>query len=95
MENDLLGWLEPRMVDVPDSLRTRILDTVKSRQSDRLTGGRLSEELRRIGEELMRSTQSAPATRDTAMTLLAADALMTFACEAVAEGEPERLSELQ
>jgi hypothetical protein len=38
--------------------------------------------------------QSGPPSRETAITLLAADALMTFACEAMAEGAPERLGDL-
>ncbi len=36
-----------------------------------------------------------PASHDTALTLLAADALMTFACEAMAEAAPERLEDLR
>ena len=35
------------------------------------------------------------ASRDDALTLLAADAFMTYACEAAAELEPGRLGELR
>ena len=45
-------------------------------------------------DQLMREAESAPPTRDTAMTLLAADALITYACQAVAELEPKKLAEL-
>ncbi len=34
-------------------------------------------------------------SREDALTLLAADALMTYACQATAEGEPERLADLR
>jgi len=92
---DIRHWLEPRLTDVPESLRTRILDAVKGGQADRRTGGQVAEQLRRVGEELMLEAKFAPPTRDSAMTLLAADALITFACEAVAETEPERLGDLR
>ncbi len=42
----------------------------------------------------MEEAKSGPAGHDTAMTLLAADALITYACEVVAEQEPERLGEV-
>ena len=35
-----------------------------------------------------------PSERDTALTLLAADALLTYACEAAAESSPEALARL-
>jgi hypothetical protein len=38
--------------------------------------------------------KSAPPSRDTALTLLAADALITWACEAAAELEPQSLGEM-
>jgi hypothetical protein len=54
----------------------------------------LHERLRQLGDGLLAQAKSAPASRDTALTLLAADALMTFACEAMAHAAPERLGEL-
>ena len=95
MHTDLMSWLDARLTEVPESLRTRIMDAVKGGLSGSRTAKQLPESLRRIGEALMREAESAPPTRDTAMTLLAADALMTFACEAVAEQDPEHLSELR
>jgi hypothetical protein len=93
--NELLNWLEPRLTEVPESLRGRILDTVSGGQSDGRTGATGSASLHRTGKELMSIAKTAPPTHDTAMTLLAADALITFACEAVAEEEPERLAEMR
>jgi hypothetical protein len=73
------------MTDVPDSLRGRIVDAVK--------GGNVSEQLQNAGEELMLEAKSASPNRDSAMTLLAADALITFAQEAMAELDSETQAE--
>jgi hypothetical protein len=92
---DLMSWLEPRLTEVPESLRTRILDAIAGGRADGRTGGQTAEALRTAGEELMLEAKTAPPTYDTAMMLLAADALITFACEAVAEEEPQKLAELR
>ena len=82
---------------MPESLRERILGVVTSAASAG-SGGRsadvLHERLRRLGDGLLAQAKSAPASQDTALMLLAADALMTFACEAMAHAAPERLGEL-
>lgn len=44
---------------------------------------------------MLAEAMSASPTHATALTLLAADALMTFACEVVAETAPERLGDLR
>jgi hypothetical protein len=44
---------------------------------------------------LLDEAATAQANREAALTLLAADALMTYACEAAAEQQPERLGGLQ
>ena len=96
-----MGWLEPRLTDVPVSLRVVILDVVRSGSASRgQTGGRadgraLFVVLNGAAEELMLEAKSGPPTHDIAMRLLAADALITFAQEALAELEPERLAETQ
>ncbi len=54
-----------------------------------------STQLTEIAETLLSEAKSAPPSRDTALTLLAADALITYACEALGEGEPERLGEMR
>jgi hypothetical protein len=49
--------------------------------------------LRDAGTALIAQLRTAPPDRSTALTLLAADALITLACEATAELEPETLGE--
>ena len=76
-----------------------ILDAVKSGRLEGRTCGQtegksLSGQLSTVAEALMLEAKSAPPTSDTAMTLLAADALITFACEAAAELDPGTLEEL-
>ena len=88
-----MEWLEPRLVDVPDSLRGRIVDAVKGGRAVGREGGNVSEQLQLAGEELMLEAKSAAPNRDSAMTLLAADALITFAQEAMAELDSETQAE--
>ena len=89
-----MSWVEHKLGDVPESLRERIVEAVAGGRAEGRKGGRTADQLRRIGEELMHEAKSDPSTHDTAMKLLAADALITFACEAVAEQQPEKLAEL-
>ncbi len=51
--------------------------------------------LREVADALVEEAQSAPPSRSTALTLLAADALVTLACEAVAESDPAQLAEMR
>ncbi len=44
-----------------------------------------------MAELLLAEAKAAPQGRETAMTILAADALVTWACEAKAELDPEAL----
>jgi hypothetical protein len=46
------------------------------------------EELRAVAEDLLAAAKVGPPTHETALTLLAADALITLACEWVGETEP-------
>lgn len=87
--NGVERWLEPRLADTPKALRQRILEAVSGGEK----GFTLQDELRRAGERLLSQAIAAPPSRDTAVTLLAADALMTFACEAIAESHPEDLAD--
>lgn len=59
------------------------------------TAPSIDETLRRAAESLIMKAKSAPQTRDTAMTVLAADALVTLACEALAESDPAGLGEFR
>jgi hypothetical protein len=95
------SWLRPRLDRVPDSLRERIWRAVNAEggrgKGEGYEGGSvlLPERLRRAGELLLAQAQSGPPSRETAITLLAADALMTLACQAMAEEAPERLGEMR
>jgi hypothetical protein len=96
------GWLEPRLVEVPESLRRRIIAAVRETGNGKREAGAadatlpvsplVPETLKRAGENLLARARSGPASRETALTLLAADALMTFACEAMAELDPGGLA---
>lgn len=57
--------------------------------------GTLADRLRTLAERLLDEAQDGPPIRATAMTLLAADALATYACEWLAEFAPEQLGEAQ
>ena len=98
-------WLENRLEDAPASLRARILESVTSGTAPRsplpvqrspvpAPRSQLSGQLQSLAETLMQEAKSGPPGHDTAMTLLAADALITYACEVVAEQEPEKLGEV-
>lgn len=54
--------------------------------------GTLHDQLKAAGDRLLAEARSGSAARDTALTLLAADALMTLACEAMAERDPNGLA---
>ena len=54
----------------------------------------LAAALSTAAEQLLEQAKSGPPTRDTALTILAADALITFACEAAGEADPSSLAEL-
>jgi len=55
----------------------------------------LHSELRRLADQLLAEATHAPPNHHTALTLLAADALMTYACEAAAEADPSLLATLR
>ena len=63
------------------------------REGEDAAGEPLSLALKRLGDGLLEEAKRGPPTRATALTLLAADALMTLACELVAEEDPERLED--
>ncbi len=89
---DILKWLEPKLVDVPDSLQERIRSAVSSDLSKDIPAPDLLAE---VAERLMQETKTAPPDHETAMTLLTADALKTLSIEANAEDSPQRLSEME
>ena len=64
------------------------------RYGPRVASLSVPEALKQIAESLLTEAKSAPEnSRDTAMMVLTADAIITLACEAVAESEPGRLAD--
>lgn len=89
-------WLGQRLAAAPASLRARIEAALaESAHPSPPTARDFGTRLRTHAEALMREAQDGPPTHDTALTLLAADALITLACEWVADTEPEKLGELR
>jgi len=94
LRSRLETWLRARLEGVPESLRARIQEAAASVAAS----GReaeLASLLAEAGAGLLARAKAMPPSREAALTLLAADALMTYACEALAEEAPERLGELR
>lgn len=70
-------WLAERFASAPPSLR----ECLESAVADRPTDGSLGTVLRERAERLLREATAGAADRQTALKLLAADALITLACE--------------
>jgi hypothetical protein len=77
-----------RLAAAPESLRRRLEAALAAGAGG---AGDLAARLRVVAERLLVEAKSGPATRETAMTLLAADALITLSCEWTAEFAPERM----
>ena len=80
-----MRWLGSRLGDVPPSLRRRLEEAIATHGSD----------LRAVAARLLEEAKQGDGGRDTALTLLAADALVTYACELAADTTPERLGDLR
>ena len=107
MHTDLEAWLKPRLERAPESLRARISDALSSDQAPvaasqskgraaEMSASMLPKRLRTLGESLLEEAKLGKPTHDTAVTLLAADALITYSCEAEAalqESWGDRLGE--
>ncbi len=83
-------WLSERLRAVPDVLRVR-LQRVLTHYDD---SGHPADAFGRLARITIGEFHG-DASRDDALTLLAADAFMTYACEAAAELEPGRLGDLK
>ncbi len=81
------AWLEGRLSDAPASLREAVL---RAWQAADDAG---AERCARAALRLLEQVERLATDRSVAVELLAADALLTLACEHVAEFEPERLAE--
>lgn len=79
---DAAAWVEARLAGAPPSLRSRVLASVR---------GELARDASPVpvfetrAEALAREAAAGPPTTDTALTLLAADALITLAAQWEAE----------
>lgn len=74
---DARAWLRQRLSAAPPSLRARIEGALAPAAED----GVLAEMLSGAAERLLGEAAHGPPDRATALTLLAADALVTLACE--------------
>jgi hypothetical protein len=87
-------WLEPRLRDIPASLRDRIVQAFEAHASPDASSP--AHSLRTVANALLEEAkQGHGGGRDVALTLLAADALVTYACEVTAETDPDQLGELR
>lgn len=80
------NWLASRIEQAPASLRSRMLEAI-SQTSEKTIHDALAAAAALCLKEAMRQ----PAKRSSAHLLLAADALLTHACEAAAESGSETL----
>jgi hypothetical protein len=76
---DLARWLDERRPPAPASLRRAMLDALD--RGDPGSGPR-AERLATAAMAALARVTALPSTRDRAIELLAADALLTYACEA-------------
>ncbi len=87
--------MEEKLAGAPDSLRERVLQAVESSISSTAPSSPLPAPLMAAAESLLQEAKSAVPTRDKAVTLLAADALVTLACELVAAENPLELGRMR
>jgi hypothetical protein len=83
---DPIGWIDGRRPAPPPSLR-REIETAMAQ--DDPGAGPLAERLAAVGMAALGRVASRPQGREEALRLLAADALITYACEAAAEAEAD------
>ena len=84
--SDAAAWLAPRIEAAPESLRTRMMSAVTN-----ATGGTVHDLLAAAAADCLKRAMEKPSDRASALDLLAADALLTHACEAAAEQGGETL----
>jgi len=93
--SDLASWLEPRLANAPASLRERILGVLEAGNLPPSPTPRspLPNQLHQLAERLLESVTNA-GNDAVAIDLLAADALITYACEALSERDPDGLADI-
>lgn len=91
---DAVRWLDDRGPTVPAALRERMRDAVAALPVERASGDAIPRALAEAGIACLRAVLRARQGRAVALDLLAADALLTYACEAAAERGPAALDTL-
>jgi hypothetical protein len=94
---DLDRWLAARRPPPPPSLRRALESALARRRPETApaqaapdpAGRTVAERLAGAGLAALGHVAARPSTRDTAIDLLAADALITYACEAAVEAEAD------
>ncbi|MBI4500113.1 MAG: hypothetical protein HY700_03030 [Gemmatimonadetes bacterium] len=86
-------WLNSRLPEAPPSLRRRIEQALDLHQVP--PDHSVADALRAVAAAMLEEAKTGGPARDAALTLLAADALVTYACEVTAETDPARLAELR
>lgn len=81
---DLTGWLDARRPPPPPSLRAALDDALADGDPGQ---GPVSHRLAAAGLAGLEGVVRGPGSRAAALPLLAADALLTYACEAAIEEE--------
>ncbi|HEX6558781.1 MAG TPA: hypothetical protein VF021_04945 [Longimicrobiales bacterium] len=81
------AWLDDRVADAPAALRSRMLSALRETPA----AGALPDLLAGAALLCLRRALRDPAGRASALDLLAADALLTHACEAAAENGADAL----
>lgn len=89
---DVARWLDQRRPGMPPELR-RAVDAALERSAP-AGDGSVADRLADAGLGALSRVAGAPSERSTATELLAADALLTYACEAAAESGPDALERL-
>ena len=83
-------WLAGRRSPAPEPVREAVEDLV----ADTGVGAALHDRFAAAALSALADVVNQPSARDTAMTLLAADALLTYACEAALESGLDVLDDL-
>jgi len=87
---ELLAWLESRRPAPPAALANRLAECVTAAPDGVLAGDSVAEAVGRLGLVTLRAVvERQGVAYDAAMDLLAADAFVTYAFEAAAEGGGE------
>jgi hypothetical protein len=81
-------WLSERIADAPDPLRERMLEALAEVNG----ADTIHDQLAQASAICLRNAMAEQALRVCAIGLLAADALMTHACEAAAEAGGDELA---